>query len=333
MKRYAQVKNRLSILLAVAILMVVGIFVLVSCGVGPQLKVTDPETGQFALDFSLTNNGLRGAVLTENTNIVTGIHAAKTYSLTDKELTLEAWVKSKSTSTSGGIIGRMDSRGAALFIKGSVPKFGVRYKSVTSSVTSTPPGCTRLSASSTECIVPGTATLVQNVWTHIAGVLVNEVHSHAVTSNCTTAVMAQTPHLDIYIDGSFNNCSTTLSKFAENTSVSQVVTVGTIGESGTPPMDTTVLISTPLDAVIDEARFWTTARTVSEINACMNRELSNDTSTCGGDSADLLNYFRFNEGSGNGVVDWAGFGAGELSSNMSSGWVAGPNITLYPLLD
>ena len=64
------------------------------------------------------------------------------------------------------------------------------------------------------------------------------------------------------------------------------------------------------DGVIDEVRFWTVARTETQIQLCMGQELSfNEKGDCYMDDAILKGYWRFNEGEGSSVADISGGGS------------------------
>ncbi len=85
--------------------------------------------------------------------------------------------------------------------------------------------------------------------------------------------------------------------------------VGTrVAQDGTSP-------DGAFDGTIDEVRFWSTARTAAEISADMSHEIdSNDPHY-----TDLLNYWRFDEGSGTTTHDQVGGKDGTLQNNPA--WV------------
>jgi hypothetical protein len=308
-------------------------FVFTGCGKDPQLKVADSDRGPFALDFSLAP---------ANIGVVTGVNPDFP-SIEDEELTIEAWVKSRSDNLNGGIFGRMDAHGIALYIKDDEPKMVIRREPIGGDEMR----CDSLTPTSTECIVESNFSLTKNVWTHIAGVLVNEDHTgiHPACS-ANDGAEAESPHMDIYINGEFQDCATTESRFAANTFTDPsdptkdniFLTIGVIGYI--PPNDILTLegISgeTRFDGVIDEVRFWRVARTQAQIQACMNQELSISTpGDCYIDPSILLGYWRFNEGQEAQMFDISGNGSSGVIESpglvpWSTGWVEGAPITRDP---
>jgi hypothetical protein len=312
MSKLAQIRNKSLLLLVTGILVLSVGFIFISCGKDPQLKVAESDNGPFAIDLSLAP-------------VPFGVFFAVNHdfpSITGKELTVEAWVKSKTSSLSGGIMGRNDGKGIVLFVKNNEPKLGIRR----SPIVPEPAGCSQLVTSS-ECIVDSNALLVQDVWTHIAGVLTSEDQSSG-PANCT-AVGTENPHIAIYINGQLQNCSTTGSLFAEDPA-SDIFAVGTIGDAG-PDIDNGG-VNGRFDGVIDEVRLWTVARSRAQIQACMGQELSFTVKgDCYMDPSILKGYWRFNEGDGSASTDFSGaWGTGAVEGPptlaWSGAWVQGAPI-------
>lgn len=319
MKQLHQIKKNLPLFLLLGILMLCFGFILINCGKGPQGKITNPDAGQFAIDFGLSPNGAIGAVFVVSENLP---------SLKDKEFTVEAWIKTKGTSTTGNIFGRYDNHGGTLmWIKNNEPKFAIRLPNL--SGTGTPRDFT----------VESNFILGANKWHHIAGVLVNAVHTHPSSTfgaACATAA-AETPHIDIYVDGDLKNCASTGSEFlpdficdplAVGTGVCAADTIAIGAFIGGAASDGTL---GAMNGVVDEGRFWTVARTQEQIKACKDQELSLDTGVCGVMNVNLSGYLRFNEGKGDSINDFSGLGSGSKESPPATpwdgGWVSGAPIT------
>jgi hypothetical protein len=252
--------------------------------------------GAFALDFTNCPGSYCTAILDSGT--VTSQDPFKNdpnKKIENKELTIEAWVKNKATSTlTGGIFGRLDSGGIALYAKNNKIKAVVRRRLV-------PTGTVEYTVES--------ISNISSAWTHVAAVLVNEDHtstpSHiGVSAGCTTA-KGETPHLDLYINGTFVNCASTSSQFSTEPA-SSIIRVGILGWNVDGVSSTA-----QFEGLIDEVRLWGVARTQSEIQQCMNRELSITGGSCS-ISSSLISYFRFNEGSGSIIAEFTGLGAGGL---------------------
>jgi hypothetical protein len=118
--------------------------------------------------------------------------------IANKELTVEAMIKGNVSNLNGEIF----SPGVFLEVKDNEPMFGI---GINPNPTSTP-----------DYAVGSLGSMLAQVWYHIAGVLTNSAHTHPVSGSCSSAVMAETPHLDIYVNGEFKNCATTSSSFAAN---------------------------------------------------------------------------------------------------------------------
>jgi hypothetical protein len=298
-------------------------FLILSCGRGPKRKAKNPDKGPFAIDFSLAPDGERAVVFaTSGPPEVTG-----------KELTFEALVKNRTSdmdpALNGGILGYFDIEGAVLYVKDNMPKFAIRIS--TSSTPALMPGnrlsdgsaaipppstlslnpleCVSISVSTTDCIVGSGEDFLldRDKWTHVAGVLVNQDHTHPVSETCTGAVMAQTPHLDFYVNGGFANCATTEELFTTEP-FSSTTSAGVVAEFLDDSLDDDITTETRFDGVLDELRLWTVARTQDQIQTCMDRELSFEDADCPIDWTILKTYWRFNEGQGHDVTDLSGNG-------------------------
>lgn len=322
MKQFNSIKKKLPLILLIGILMLCLGFILINCGKGPQGKIANPDAGQFAIDFkdcppSAEGNACRAII---DSDVFKNDSSKK---IIGKELTIEAWVKPHSTS-SAGIFGRMDGgSGVALLLSNNTtgvasPRFAIRRCVNVSSPFVQPCDTTR-PTSTAEYVVDSMLNIstVLDQWTHIAGVLVNEARTHPSSTSCTSEVMAQTPHIEIYVNGVFGNCATTFGGAGDGTPMSDAFT----GEPGNffmyagsftdvlTPVDG-VGDNTQFDGIIDEPRLWGVARTKAEIKECINQELSMDSGTCGRITNNLIGYLRFNEGKGSGVIDWSGLGSG-----------------------
>lgn len=316
MLKMAQIRHKSLLLLITGILVLSVGFIFISCGEDPQLKVAESDNGPFAIDLSLAPEPL-GVFFAVNHDFPR---------IAGKELTVEAWVKSKTPSLTGGIVGRNDGKGIVLFVNNNEPKLGIRRAPALPE----PAGCSQLVTSS-ECIVDSNVSLVQDVWTHIAGVLTSEDQSSG-PADCAT-LGSENPHIAIYINGALLNCSTTGSLFADDPS-SDILTVGLIGDSG-PTIDNGE-VGGRFDGVIDEVRLWTVARTQTQIQACMGQELSFTVmGDCNMDPSILKGYWRFNEGEGELSTDFSGsWGTGGFESPptipWSGAWAAGAPIDRDP---
>ncbi len=334
MKKIKHFVGKPSLLLITAILILCAGFLVVGCGTDPQLKGKLADKGAYAVDFSqCPGTYCYGSADADPDS--TG-----TVSIPDisaSEITMEAWIKRSGSSTvTGGVFSRLSNDGGAvLFVKENEPKFAIRRQINATSGTG--------ENAAIDYVVESNVALSKATWTHIAGVVANSAHTHTSTSDCTATVMAETPHLDIYINGEFKNCAktygdkwvttttkddtaTTEAQFADNP-VTEKVAIGNIGDgifkvrsSGTttaPVLE--VEYSNNLDAVIDEVRFWLTGKTAEQISACMYHELGYS-GTCSRADTNLTAYYRLNEGTGKDLVDWSGSGlAGGLAYRDSAG--------------
>jgi hypothetical protein len=280
---------------------------------------TDLDAGQCAIDFSRD---------TSNWAMVVAVNA-NFPSIAGKNLTVEAWIKpdAQSSTATQGIFGRYDSTGALLYIQGGKAKFTLRQR---------PPAA----PTSTNYTVSGTTIMAADNWHHIAGIVVNKAHTHPVTASCSTTVMAETPHLDIYVDGTLENCATTWDavnftepqgapdpeSFGGSNDVN-IAHIGSLPGFLTPYIDGNEdIYFSQFHGTIDEVRLWTTARSAAEIKACKDVELTSD-GACALNPNILKGYWKMNECEGNYVNDWSGGGsAGVIEKGFVpwvEGWVAG----------
>lgn len=278
MKQLDAIKKKLPLLLLTGIVLVCLSFILINCGKGPQGKIADPDTGLFAVDFSDCPSDSNSCWIAFDSN---AFKTSPNKKMAARELTAEAWVKLKSTSTSAAIFGRMDSSGIMLYVKNGIPKAAVRR--VTGGAGST----------STIDVITGASSILQkNIWTHIAAVL-----SFPASATST---------LDLYINGQLAASTGAAVAQQDYTEPSgNLMGVGTF-------LDATSVdgVSSSLQAVVDEPRLWGVARTQNEIQQCMNQELSLDSGTCGRMNNNLIGYLRLNEGKGDIINDWSGLGTG-----------------------
>ena len=182
-----------------------------------------------------------------------------------------------------------------------------------------------------EYSVTATDALTNGDWTHIAVVLANANHT-GVHSACGGA-QAQTPHLDIYINGAFNNCASTSSNYPAAFSYSERIGRLQTNFSG---LSVETETNVKLDAVIDEVRFWKAARTASQIQTWMNQEINETNWNQANPNNELIGYWKLNEGAGSTIIDSSGTGNGGVKNyctdcatatpttiSWDGGWVAG----------
>ena len=271
MKLLRHVEGKFSLLLVFAIMVLCAGFFIVSCGKKPQQKTKNPNKGAYGIDFTHCPAGKRCSAPTK------GSEVSRVPDITNKQVTMEAWVKTSVTSTTGTIFKRGDSyRGVELHVESNVPKFTIRRV----------PGVTGTESFTVDSGV----TLATGRWYHIVGLI-----SNADTHNPPSAAMTQTPHLDIYVDGGYKASATTNSNYADN-----------------PPTED-LAVGFLNDTVIDELRFWVpveradSPRSQAQINNCKGTELGIGGECDRGDPS-LAAYYRLNEGEGPEVTDWSGNG-------------------------
>ncbi len=338
MKSFGQLKGKLKLVLISAILILCTSFIFVSCGKGPQLKVDDPSKGAYAIDFTLCPSAICRILLGSSQ-----FHSNPNKTIAGKELTVEAWVKSKAASAAaytGGITGRFDTAGIAIYMKAGVPKAVIRRVGASGAATAT-----------ADYIASSNMTAIADtLWHHVAGVLTADDHSatHADCTNktddfdCTGTTPTGDPiitcntgiHLDIYVDGVYRDCNTTYGEDNDTAVTAPALTeeagdeflgVGTFGEALTEDVDG-VTLADVFPGIIDEVRLWGTDRSVADIVACKGKELTLDSGTCGRMTSDLIAYLRFNKGTSDSAIDWAetgGAGTMEYFGTKWSHWTTG----------
>jgi hypothetical protein len=321
MKIFQQIKGRSPLFLVSAILVLCAGFIIEGCG-DPELKTTDSKKGQCAIDFTRAGDDT-GIVYAGNDSFP---------SIEGKQLTVEAWIKPKPTSTPaspGGIFGRYDNGGGILLkVNDNIPTFVMRVMVASS----TDPNVT----STVDYTVQGTTALVQNVWNHIAGVLVNDDHTNTsgdgdVHGACGGAEDDR-PHLDLYVNGHFVDCAATFGDPDDDAVGPQGVSnPSSFGSSSDSNFATIGLADSPFEGVIDEVRLWTVARTSTELNACVGRELSTSgEGECGINPDILKGYWRFNECEHADALDWSGAGSKGVieigTEHWEDGWVEGVRV-------
>lgn len=347
MKKITQLRNKKMLLLLSAIAILCAGFIIIGCANGPQTKSKDADAGAYAIDFSICPDTACHIILytlsDDGSSSLFKDDPSK--QIEDKELTLEAWVKFKTDDEPSAIFGRMDSGGAALYTRlnsstsVTTPRFMIRRVANVA----TDPG-----TSTVEHFVDSgvDVSTILNVWTHIAGVLVDEAHTHPVSASCTVAAMAERPHMDMYINGNFTECATTFGNVANSGDPDDMTTpsfahepaganlfVGAFNLSGDPigqgndTLGPLITSDMSINGIIDETRLWTTARTQSQIELCRWTELDSFSSgDCGALTDNLVAYFRFNEGEGIPTMDRKGLGAGRkesLGTPTWTGWTTG----------
>ncbi len=195
------------IVLSLTGILILSIFVLAGCGSGPQ-QTSVADTGAFAVDFTKAPGVIGFIALGQPTDGVK--------SLEGKELTVEAWVRTnqmvvnktstpKSLLPYGTIFGLgSDFEGINLWINENqnVQFEMLAYPGVSLALPTFARSSTALSKA--------------NKWYHIAAVLVNEDHGDgdADDHQCTPSDRdgdgeddnTEKPHIDIYMDGEFDNC-------------------------------------------------------------------------------------------------------------------------------
>ncbi len=337
MKKIMRVKNKATLLLISAILVLCIGFIIAGCGTSPQLKAPETNNGAFAQDGTdcpsapcITAFSNAGGVLE---------------TISGKEITLEAWIKPKATSTTSSALKRLTGSGAALkvnFDTGTLvkPRFEIVRVVASASGSGTPPTST-----ASYIVIGDSIDTSTPVWTHIAGVLTNKDHSavagHPACADATP--IGADPHV---ADGSALNDPWHLDFYQGGTLVSCGVTYGstTVATDNDPtfaadaytlePVDNSAAI-TYTDGIIDEARIWNVDRSAF-ISECMNAELGL-TGNCSRLN-NLVLYSRFNNGEGHFVTDLSGVmgnGGREYADPLNSGefldWITGWTTDIPPI--
>ena len=282
MKRFKQVKTRLLLFLISGILLLSIGFL--SCGTGSQTKTTVPDRGAYAVDFSAAPSQLGFIDLGRSINSMAGL----------TEFTVEAWVK---RNTSGVLEGAIFSRSGN--IDTSVPPDGIDDvgDGIVLYIDVNRPTVIMVIAGSPYSVT-STTSLTNGQWTHIAGVLHAAVHG-----SCSS------PHLDIYVGGTFNNCAnaTYPAAFSYNERIGRP---HSSFDPGSGPPTAIEAIDTKLNAVVDEVRFWKVARTASQIQTWMNKEITETNWNQANPNDALIGYWMLNEGAGTAIIDSSGIGNG-----------------------
>ncbi len=272
-----------------------------------SVEVDITEKDRFAIDLDLASAMPPRSYGPERPVIFIGNEGLP--SIAGKELTIEAWVKKSDTDSfyresiltmdnaGGGLFTRDYQMGFRMFLSDNKPSFNITHELHEPE----PLGCTSNYPTSTAtCVVNSSVSILNNIWTHIAGVLVHEEHVHPESESCTPTVMSEKPHLDLYVNGNFENCATSGEQFAGD-DPNQFMTIGSrqycLGCG----------VHSIFYGTLDEIRVWTVARTEQEIRKCMNFELGT-TPECPIDSTVLKGYWNFNEGQSSVVNDTSGNG-------------------------
>ncbi|MBI5049827.1 MAG: LamG domain-containing protein [Nitrospirae bacterium] len=308
MKMLFSYKRNLLLFIAGIFILTAAGFLLTSCGAGPQTKVTEPENGDFALQFT-------GAEY-----VRADITQGQGSSLRNKPVTVEAWVKTTATTLTT-IFARGATTGAILFVDNGANCAAAG----------------RVGFTDGDVFVCSTAAKNDGAWHHLAGVIANADHStvHAECS-CATIVCGdldsdlsyrdEIPHIDFYVDGVFQDCA------APSSSIYPAgIDNGTNAMGANPDGVGSNLSATPVDftGTIDEVRIWGAARTENQIQQCMRQELGVTGGVCGIDSSILEGYWKLNEGTGHKATDASGHGIdgskyiSATSANWDGGWVSG----------
>ncbi len=316
-------------------------------------NLSETETGAYAVDFAAAPGVVGFITLDQPTDSV--------QSLENKELTIEAWVKTKEHPVNKTLV---------LPPYGSIFAIGSDFEGImlwideggwTSFTMLVFPGVAVTDESNRYSVRSVTVLDEANNWYHIAAVLVNNAHSHYTddTENpdCYNAQSEQ-PHVDIYINGVFDNCGSTGANFTGDLDYVRKELGTCNGDEGVDYVNVDGFCY-PLDkdgnkfkftgsigrsqsdwwwpggevdrltparrfiGIIDEVRFWNVARTADEISENYKREIESQYG--------LIGYWRLNEGEGNIVLDSSGSGKGgvKMYSDVQGdlvweeGWVAG----------
>ncbi len=212
--------------------------------------------------------------------------------LSGGEVTVEAWIKIEDPVNGGGTILARGQEGFGISL--DVSNSGLASFAVDSQP------------------VISTAPVNDGSWHHVAGMLVGslpvgEQHNHATSANCTTLVMGSL-HLDIYVDGFFNDCS--------SSAYPSIGVDACTDPDGIPVACTnyigrdlaTVFTGSLFRGIIDEIRVWKEARSPGQIQKWMDEEISGEDWDTADPDNKIIGYWKFNEGTGDTVIDSSGYG-------------------------
>lgn len=179
MKRLRQIEGKLTFLLFLTVSVLCAGFFIVSCGNKPQNKAANNNKGAYAIDFSHCPAG-RECSGHPKGNSITPVP-----DITDRTVTLEAWIKRSSANTSGTIFKRSDgSNGLELIVENNVPKFIARRTPATGDVSldqrTAFSECVKMHVTSTECIVQA-ITQLGTTTTGVGAVMVIDTPTSTVT--------------------------------------------------------------------------------------------------------------------------------------------------------
>lgn len=240
--------------------------------------------------------------------------------LSGGEITVEAWIKIEDPVNGGGTILARGQQGFGILLdvdnNSGLARFFVDSQQVTS-----------------------TAAVNDGGWHHIAGMFVGmlpvgDQHNHSTSPICTAVTGSL--HLDIYVDGFFNDCAPAAYPSAG---------VDACTDPDGIPVACTNYIGRDLANVfggrlfkgtIDEIRVWKEARSQGKIQKWMDKEIrGEDLFTPENNS--IAGYWRLNEGTGDEVLDSSGYGnkgsklrctsdcgtEDEVTQQWLDGWVEG----------
>ncbi|MBI4843727.1 MAG: hypothetical protein HY809_05310 [Nitrospirae bacterium] len=248
------------------------------------------DNGDWAMDFSISppNTGTASEIgyvpLGQSIPSMAGI-----------EFTIEAWIYSKATTNVySSIFSRGgDDEGFNFFMANGKPYLALKFLDV-----------------STAYNARYNVAQPNNTWIHVAGVFTTQNHT-GVHAACTAAAGAegQASHMDIYMNGVYRDCGSTggraLPAFQYHGFTINPM-YEWIGRSPTFGMNwNLVIMPSPGDKnwlIIDDVRFWKAARTAADIAACRNAELVAGAGQCGIANANLIGYWKFDEGTGETMI-------------------------------
>lgn len=254
-----------------------------------------PDNGDWAIDLSVSPPDTGPALEVPYVALGKSIP-----SMANMEFTVEAWVLPQITNARGTIFSRGgDDEGMIFFFTNGRPYILLKY-------------IDRSPGSAPAFQARDSVAYPADTWVHVAGVFTTAFHT-GVHAPCF-GYESQASHLDIYTNGLFRECGPT-----EGRSMAVMNYYETIGRSptygsyyacsfgsgwGCPTYVPNVQDKGNL--VIDEVRFWGTARSAADIAACRNAELIPGTGQCGIENVGLLSYWKFDEGAGETIInDWA----------------------------